>query len=649
MAQPLFHLFRNLHGAATASLASLAARGRSGWVSRLGRREPQVGASTEPAAVLDAPPCLPALASSLAELARRTDPDFARLGTDLKSLHAAAFELSRSIGQYAGSVRDTLQGSRLNGADGTAARCLAGLQAGMDAADGNLAALQEVAGALGQLHAQGAQIERIAMILKSSGCTFAVESARSAECQQAFGSFVEELRSLAEKIASLGSAIGGQSRETQASLEGLTRVINGDLEQLRNLTRRSEASVRQTAEQMQRLLDSSCSALQQAEARAREITRHADDVVFHLQFGDNVRQRLEHVVAALEDASAASNSPEKTALILDIQLAQLAAIGGEVEDTQRQLLEAFGGLARESASLGEGVRDLGGGESANDGGQDLFEQLKSELVQLEGLQRQGHTLCARANETSQQAIASAASLSQHLDKVQDINREMHLQALNAIIKTALLGEAGRTLEVLSTHVHTVFQESSGLVEQTIRVLEQVRSSAHRTGDAGSALADEDTDLQGGLAQIAKVHGEFSGIAETALQLVGRQNARLEEVRSRLEFLGALSGRLAAFAEEVRAVRRVLPEVKPGNVPDDELVSLSRRYTMESERAVHRRITGTANNTPENMGRSLQPVATGDDNLDFFDAPVAPAAAAVAQASDKKPEKAQDFGDNIDLF
>jgi methyl-accepting chemotaxis protein len=598
---------------------------------------------------------LVALAGSLSDLTRQTDPDFVHLATDLKSLHACASDLGRGIGDHAGTVRDALQGSQLNGEDGLAARSVEGLQAGMATAARNLASLTDVATALGRLHSQGGQIERIAMILKASGCTFAVESARSEHCQQAFGSFVEELRNLAGKVSTLGDAIGGQSLSAQIRLEQLTGEITGDLAQLRLLTHRSEATVRQTTEQMQQLLDSSCDALQRAETHIARISRHADDVVYHLQFGDIVRQRLEHIVASLEDAAGAvttstPNGPAKAAKILDIQLGQLEAMRGDVEATHRQLLEAFNALASESGRLADSIRHLGGKDSSSHADGDLFEDLKSELLRLEELQRQGYRLCEQANETSRQAIESAATLSRHLDQIQEINREMHLQALNAIIKTALLGDEGRTLGVLSTHVHTVFQESSGLVEETTGVLEQVRSHADRTGGTVAARSSGDpSDIQGGMAGIARAHGEFHQITAKALALVERQNDKLREIEERLGFLVALATRLSGFSGEVQRVRSSLPAAEECVVEDDALMSLVRRYTMESERTVHRAITRDASAPlPDTFDRNLP---QEDDNLYLFDAPTAPDKAAVEAAAGKKnpSEKPSEFGDNIDLF
>lgn len=601
---------------------------------------------------VDLRPKLATLAASLAALAKRTDPDFSQLAADLKSLHAGAFELSRGIGKHAGAAQELLQSSRLGGPDGAAARSLAGLQSGMDAATANLDALREVAASLGRLHSQGGQIERIAMILKSSGCTFAVESARSATCQQAFGSFVEELRGLAGKITDLGQAIGGQARETQGRLEQVTASTSGNLDQLRQLTRHSESSVRQTTEQMQRLLDSSADTLVAAESRTRQITRHADDIVFHIQFGDIVRQQLEHIVSSLEDAAAAldsgaPNAQDKTAVILDIQLAQIDAIAGEVGKTHRELSEGFGGLGEESRLLAESVRHLDASGADGGRGRDVFSDLKTELARLEDLQGQGQTLCARANESSQQAIASAAGLSRHLDQIQDINREMHLQALNAIIKTALLGDEGRTLEVLSSHVHMVFQESSVLVDQTIQTLGHVHTLANGTRESAvGGQTDAGADLQHSLSQIGKVNGEFHAVTGIALQLVEKQESRLQEVRERLGFLEALANGLAAFRAEVQPLRQSLPEPKAESVSDDDLLSLTRRYTMESERIAHRRATGKPE--ADSMTRSTQPAVATEDNFDFFDDPrPAPETATTGPAA--KANKDSDFGDNIDLF
>lgn len=543
---------------------------------------------------------LTALTASLSETTRRTEPDFVQLASDLKALYGFAAELGRATSSHLNVVRGALQSSRLTGSDGLAERSLAKLQGGIAKATRSLDALSAVAGDLGSLQSHGQQMERIAMFLKASGCNFAVESARSAACLEAFGSFVEQLRQLAEKIKALGWAIQNQSAVTQEELGKFHRAISADLGKLRQLAQQSDATVRQTSGQMQQLLDSAWSALQQAETHARQITRHADDAVFHLQFGDILRQKLEHVISALADTSETLANWEpsergRAGGILAIQAGQLELIESEIHATRTQLADAFSGLANETNQVLSHVRTIENGSSTVGANQNIFESLKTDLLALNNLQTQGHQVCCQAHATSRQAIDASARLALHLDQVREINREMHLQALNAIIKTTLLGEEGQTLGVLSMHVHTVFEESNGLVNETVCVLQAVTA---QTADSEAFATDETSssksELQSGLDQLSRVHGEFRETVSSAVSIAHQQEARLGDARRRLDFLSDLAGQIAVLRREIVALHETLPKI--GACDDEPAGSLAGRYTMESEREVHRRLVGQTRET-----------------------------------------------------
>lgn len=621
---------------------------------------------------------LHALAGALNETTRRTEPDFLKLGSDLKELYRCAADLGRATSGHVNAVRDALQSSRLSGPDGLAARSLDDLQGGITEAARSLESLAGVASDLARLQGQGRQMQRIAMFLKASGCSFAVESARSVSCQQAFGAFVEELRQLAEKISELGLVIHDQSANTRSELGRFNQAIAAGLEKLRQLARQSDATVRQTSGQMQHLLDSAWSALQQAEAHTREINRHANDAVFHLQFGDILRQKLEHVISALEDAARKSGEGgsagrSAAAQILAIQVGQLELIEAEILSTRTQLAGAFAGLAEETQRVLGNVRTIEGeGGSRAGAGRNLFDNLKTDLLQLDALQSQGRELCGQSSATSARAVEASAQLARHLDQVREINREMHLQALNAIIKTALLGDEGQTLGVLSMHVHTVFQESTGLVNDTVGVLEQV--TAHTHGSTGGKVAGSTNQggLQAGLEQLSRVHAGFQEAIASATSLAAEQETRLTAARQRLDFLAELAGQIGSFRKQIAALNQGLPAAATEQLSAE---ALAARYTMESEREVHRRLAGspaavaavTAGTTVVSSGVASSAVPSApDDNMEFFDAPspapvtaaaptpALPAAAtkgalSTVSAPHVPAPKAEDLGDNIELF
>lgn len=589
------------------------------------------------------------LASGISEITRRAEPDFLQLAGSLKGLYSGATELGRATSGHVNAVRKTLETSRLTGVGGLTERALSGLESGLAEAGANLSVLSGVGVELSRLQSLGSQMERVAMFLKASGCTFAVESARTAACQQAFGAFVEELRQLAGKIRNLGSAISEQSSVTCAELRRVHQSISAHLDKLRQLTRQSDAAVRQAATQMQQLLDSAWAALKEAERHANQITRHANDAVFHLQFGDILRQKLEHVVTAVGEAAGALRGGDpsvrgQAAQRLAIQAGQLELIEAEIQTTRTQLADAFTGLGTETTRVLESVRSIGSDASLHGSQQNIFENLKHDLLGLNTLQLQGRQLCVQTGESSQRAIEASAQLSRHLDQVREINREMHVQALNAIIKTALLGDEGQTLGVHSMHVHTVFQESNGLVEETVRVLHEVAEQTSGAGGAtGGAGGEQGVGLQQGIDQLSQLHEGFQNAVASASSLGEQQESRLAEAHQRLEFLSGLSRQIAGMRQQINEACATLP--KPAGFGRASNEDLNSRYTMESEREVHRRLSGAAVAAPL---AAVAVASAADDNMEFFDAPVAPPAATVPATS--APEKIdENLGDNIELF
>jgi hypothetical protein len=562
-----------------------------------------------------------------------------QLSNDLKALHAGAMELSRGTREQVASVRDVLGEDRLAGAGGLADRFLGELQGDLSEAEGRARMLEHGCEAMGRLRAHGRQIERVASLLDVSGYGFAVESARSGASQRAFDTFVTELRKLAGRVRTLGETIAEQAESARAESEQLGRAIGTSLAGLGELTAQAEAAVRQTSERVESVLDRSWTVLQEAERHTARIATHAGEAVYHLQFGDIVRQKLEHIEAAVGDAL-----PEYRDQVLPVQAGQLDLVVEEISSSRRQLERAFAGLAEETRLLVGIIAQFagvgrGGGSKGPDAGRDPMEELRAAFLKIEELRVRGRQLCARAGETSARVMGAAAILSRHLAEVEEINQQMHLQALNAIVKTSLLGGAGRTLEILSMHVHGVFEESTALVKETVGAIENISRNAAEC----AAPVNQDTDTNAALRQrldrLGSVQNEFRQTMESAGDQAGQQESRLERAHVSLEFLSAmerdvaeLRGSVAAAVRSVASSRKTLPVA--GAAP-----ALGGRYTIASEREVHRRITGGAE--PARPGASAPGNGTMDDNnaSPCVDRPTP----APAPAGD------DELGDNVELF
>jgi len=645
---------------------------------------------------------------AFAERSAGTERGFVELGGTLRALFSTGAELAGLVNARAGGLRQALTESRIAGAEGLAALSMREVRAGFQETTRVLATLKEVETSLLRLETQARGVERIGVFLRSSVFSFAIESSRTPECQHAFGSFVEELRGLAARVSSVAESIQEQVRGARASQAGGIQMISASLEGMRKISDRLEGTAGQTADEAQQLLDASVAIAQEAEDRSRRIAREVDEAVYHLQFGDIVRQKLEHVTEALEKAAArlkegtdASFGAEAAGIdnSIAVQISQLDMIRQEVLTAHGKLAAAFQRITEETDGLAEALSRWsvrGGGEEGGLSAQDAkgqprnqadpLEALRGDARQMEELRQQGGKLRGEAHATAQRTVEASSQLEQHLEQVKTINADMHLEALNAIIKTAALGERGATLEVLSMQVDSLFGESSRTVAEIVGTLEAILDGAQAampSADAANASGDgagrSDFGLRVGLDRIDGVCGEFTLASAQATNLAGKQRESLAGSRAALDFLGGLAESIADQAKDLSGLRDLIAPWKAKGGEAAPMEMLDGHYTMQSEREVHRRASGgDAEAAPP---AAAPPAAQGveffqlsasssapsepapDGNMEFFDTPGPPAQPAteptkeMASNADKvsaTPGATENpagpaLGDNVELF
>ena len=600
-----------------------------------------------------------------------TESQFVDLAHALRSLYSNAKAFADLINEHLDILRQALNESHITGNDGMAATSFRELQAGLDDTSRQLESLNRVSDELRRLRTQVTGIDRIGVFIRSSVFGFAVESARTADCQQTFGSFVDELRTLAAKIAGVADTIRTHVQETQNSQTRDLRQMSAGVTQLRDLGRQQETAARITAAETQALFDAIVTTLQQTGERTRNIAREADEAVYHLQFGDIVRQKSEHIIHALQEAiklleKPGANNSSGTQLVaidqmLAIQAGQIELIREELTQAQLKLDKAFQSLAGETRELSESFAHWKAGSDQREATSDVLGPFRTSLCQLETLYDHGLGLQSNTRQTAGRAIESASQLAAHVTELRTINHEIHLQALNAIVKTAALGDQGVTLAVLSSHVDWLYQESNEHVSVMVSMLEAIREHAHscassETGQAAESTAWK-TNLQSGLHQIETAFKKYRSLAEPAKGIVVQQQTILTGCSKQLEFLATFNATLADQLQELASLRQSLAPWldKTNQVGTDPLHDLHHRYTMHSEREIHQR-------TRQNQASAVNVPATpptADSNIDLFE-PANPETPTQAPASTTDEQKAvttkasasgndAQLGDNVELF
>lgn len=345
--------------------------------------------------------------------------------------------------------------------------------------------------------------------------------------------------------------------------------------------------------------------------RSRKISADIGVVVMALQVGDMTRQRLEHVIHALDvlergllRGSAEAwreglGEAEETAIVealTGMQSAQLADTAGAFAAELDRIMSALAALGDDARALvGVGTETYGEGAEAG----------VSFLASLERNLAEAAMLLSKCREARLEVDAALAgigaklrALLQQVGSVRDIEIDMRLVGLNATFKCSRLGEQGRTLS-------TIAQELRSYANQTVECADALMSALERTLAAAEGL-DREHGAEGAgrieaigrsmteALEVLRGTGDQMDQALGFLQQQGESmGATLAEMACGMPAASALAAALHVEAERLGA----LAARHAGGGVDAALLTARlglfgcRSYTMASERDIHQRFAG----------------------------------------------------------
>jgi methyl-accepting chemotaxis protein len=614
------------------------------------------------------------------------EASFLEMGRTLQSIYTNTADLIQFIRETIQSVMGDTDENILGRVGDLARRAETALVHHQERVAGSLVQIREVADHLGGLHQACDQLGRIALNLRVVGLNIGVESTRSAEGKEMFTVVSQEILQLSNTVNAIAARIRGDA--TAAMTEQITAfdTISGGLQMLKGLTAEAADVVKAAVEETDRCLAAFVMAFETADGRFQEISRRVGEIVMGIQFHDNMRQRVEHITAALEgsartfrgDAGAAETDSGESATrekalgnacaMVGLQKAQLADVISEINRVHRESADSF-------EEMGSEIRELAGIMSAviaeQGPGSDPFSKLSDALAGLGSLLDRGDALGRRIEESVSKATEISRRFSQHLKDVDRISFETKIKALNAIVKAGHMSEEGRTLEVLAQEMNRLSQQTNRFVDHVEEKLTRVgqfgEAAPEDAGEAERVLFDISRMFTQGIEELVQVRSTMNQRAEAASEKADALRATVSRTIGDLGFLTALAEEIAGHLGTLEAISLKLSVVseKWQGKQAGGMEHLIDTYTMQRERAIHRSTLLAETSSAETSGAESEPetdISIWDDSgdpppdtgislWDDFGDP-SPETAETAEAEEpppKKEEDADDFGDNIELF
>lgn len=388
-------------------------------------------------------------------------------------------------------------------------------------------------------------------------------------CDLHLRGFMDRLRELATAIASVQQADRLLAAESGKVVPEVPARLAGD------------------AEDLAAHLGGISTLARKVSAIARSVQGKIAVVLGALQVGDSTRQRLEHIVSALQLAEVSPGDgppdPIVTGHVDRLLAAQLEAAMADFTREIAAMLASLADLAPDAGGLLELIAEQGDG-----GTRSFLARLDLDITDVERLTARLRDADGRARTMTGIISSTVAELSEGLAGVHRIRVDVQDIATNTRLLCQRHGSVGRAVSVIATEVDVYAGRLSGpttSIAQAISRLGSIEDSARGpdeedSRDIGETLADVLAVVRRACQRTEQVLSEGGDDTRSLIDLLAHTRAELSGELTSSDVMEAAARTLSlrspstALAESAEApLRALLPQI-------------ARLYTMASEREVH---------------------------------------------------------------
>lgn len=557
-----------------------------------------------------------ALAAPAAEL-RQALPEFPKAAQELErrylELGDALEDLSRISAELVAASRHVVtMASGHETGDADFERTLAVLASPAEYLKLALSELPEVAGSLGRASTQAGRLvalvealEQTLAPLRFTQLMFSVESAAlSIQARESFGALTNQIGALHQRVQVSIRRHFDALIETRNSLSRAVRELDQFSARRMNELQDRRACIQQTLARLADEVSENARRDVQLTSASDGMAAQVNLAITAMQTQDIVAQKLDHASRGLADVVNSVNeirSQEgaqwlhRVRTVAHIELAQLDAVNGELEHSQKALSEAIRGIETRIQKMDDQCLRLHEFQNVTASVDGTAQVLIDSIAGVREMTADTVSITRRLEEILR-PVQSAADIV--TGSVSEMAAEIHRIALNAQVHAVQTG-ARTGLEVLAEHI-------AGLAGDTLRINEQLCTGLEESVGEMTASTERMARLRESGENALRICNEDAGREETSLH--GFRDRVLTEMHS----VGALlekarkksSGMLAnldltSAMDHIASARRAVEQlvraaeaIAPPLMHSDHLGEaspLTHHYTMASERHTHHKI------------------------------------------------------------
>jgi hypothetical protein len=545
--------------------------------------------------------------TDLQALNRQTEQDFLTVGGKLMEFTTAARQISADMA----ALSELISGEESRHACQVLTRVLEQsrlIEARAEAGDQALAAVNEANRRIGSTFRSFRDTVSVFQVL---GSLTRIETSRLGRAGSEFGHLGEEVSTLTKSIESGGQGILEASTALHRKMDAVIARISGlrarKLQELPELVAKVKTGLESLEEVRLRGRESS---LRQAEGYA-QVSASIEDLIPAIQFHDVTRQQIEHVADALhrlggsskEACGGGSTGPLNLGTVLTLQSSQLASAEQIFASSVERIERDLDTIAERVAGMAEASKTLLGSAGGERGS--FFVQMEGLFTAILKILRACHQAEIETESALCEFESTVARMQKSVSEIREIEIRIGRMAINAMVRAAQIGGAGKALQVIADMMQRLAFDSNAITDQVTAALGAITGAVHgRAGESGEPPGKVQSEAEVMAcemrATVLELHSSdessFSRLSEIAVLSSGLHNG-IQACRSRFS-----AG--SAFAGVVQRTRTVLEGIAAyaapgrleavGSSAERHMEGLAKHYTMQAEREVHESVArGTA--------------------------------------------------------
>ncbi len=538
--------------------------------------------------VKDIPTHLDNLVDALAAACRNAEPDFLKIGKELRSVKADTDLMTRQIHTAVDYIEDAIEREALQKVRAFAEKSMTDVKNIRQGANRDLKHVQEVGECMGSINRLCSGTETITTFLRVISFNMAVKSAHSHNAEQTFKGFAEEAKEVAANFSAITNQLGNDAQIVQNAQNSTHEEIMADSIMLEDLARATDSALQNAVGASEKLMAHSRNVLTNAGVHTQTIARQVSEIVVNIQFHDSMSQRIADIcenLRQIETTPAVETDQNETLplhgadLFLNHQGEELNLIITELDSIYHKNLQAFEKIESDTELLARSLNidagayslqesvDTKTANNARNGAanktepDDPFVSLQSALESLYEVLCKGQDLTEQIEKSVVYAVEKTSRFAKQARKVHRIGYEAHIMALNAGVKASKLEHQRQTFAVMAQEITSLARQSQAFVSKIEQILKSVGALNLKTQKDLSEQASLDqagaiTMVKDRIRAVSEAFHQFKSKSADVCQVVETTRQKIGEVKNGLYFLPTLADALTNYKHLIDLFSRI---------------------------------------------------------------------------------------------